>query len=89
MMAVGCGQPRAHGQAMTSTATNRIMAGTNSPAMPHQMKKHHDRHCDDGRHKYGGNLIGQGLDGGFAALGFLDQSDDLRQDGIFAQSPQL
>ena len=39
IMAVGVARPRAHGQAMTRTATRRIMAGTNSPVMLHQRPK--------------------------------------------------
>ena len=39
MIAVGVARPRAQGQAMMRTATNRIMAGTNSPPRLHQRMK--------------------------------------------------
>ncbi len=39
MMAVGVARPSAQGQAMTRTATMRIMAGTNSPVAAHQIIK--------------------------------------------------
>ncbi len=39
IIAVGVASPRAQGQAMTNTATIRIMAGTNSPPIVHQRIK--------------------------------------------------
>ena len=39
IMAVGVASPNAHGHAITSTATSRIMDGTNSPVIPHHRKK--------------------------------------------------
>ena len=45
-----------------------------------------DQKCDpdDRRYEYSGHLIGQGLNGRFASLGFLNQPDDLGQGGFFA-----
>ena len=39
IIAVGVASPKAHGQAITRTATSRIMEGINSPVSPHQLKK--------------------------------------------------
>ena len=75
MMAVGVASPRAQGQAMTSTATMRIMAGTNSPPT-HQQTKVTEGDGNDGRHKNGRHPVRQGLDGGLAALGLLHHPDD-------------
>ena len=38
------------------------------------------------RNKHGSHTIGQSLNGGFAALGFLDQTDDLGQGGFLAHT---
>ena len=38
IMAVGVARPKAQGHAITRTATILIIAGTNSPSMPHHMK---------------------------------------------------
>ncbi len=45
-----------------------------------------ERNADHGGNKDGGNLIGQMLDGGAAALCFADQADDLRQHGLAADA---
>ncbi len=39
IIAVGVARPNAQGQAITSTATKRIMAEIKSPVSPHQTKK--------------------------------------------------
>ena len=59
MMAVGVASPRAQGQAMTSTATSRIMAGTNAPVTPPPDTEGHQAMRDHGRHEHGRHPVGQ------------------------------
>ncbi len=53
------------------------IAGDDPPDGKNQQGNHDDR-----RYEHSGDAIGQGLDGGLAALGLLHQADDLGQGGF-------
>ena len=86
--AVGVASPMAHGQAITSTATMLIRARVNcetsalAGARKYQARKVTAAIANHRRDEDRRNLVGQLLDGGLAALGFLHQADDLRQGGL-------
>ncbi len=83
--AVGVARPRAHGQAMISTATAAVNAAVpagsrcraSSPSVATAMR-------DDDRHEDPGDPVGQALDVGLAGLRVLDQPGHLRQLGVGA-----
>ncbi len=79
--AVGVASPRAHGQAMISTATAAVNAARpSSPSAAVQPEAEGaDGQGDHDRHEHGRDPVGQALHLGLAGLGVLDQPGDLGQ----------
>ena len=86
MIAVGVANPNAQGQAMTSTATALISAGTNSPASHHVNASvmHADGHHN--RYEYSGNRIRHPLDRRLGTLRFFNQTNDCGKLGMSADA---
>ena len=84
MIAVGVARPRAHGQAMISTATAASRPAPGSPAKSDPAGEGEQRHHQDDRNEHPRDPVGQALHRGLRALRLLDQAHDLRQRGVGA-----
>ena len=84
MMAIGVANPRAHGQAMMSTATALTSACANGASFANtdQRTKVEDADRQHGRHEIAGNLVDEPLNRRPAALGFADHADDVGQQRV-------
>ena len=67
--AVGVASPRAHGQAMISTATAAVKATWRSLAGAEPEPEGADGEGDDDGHEHGRDPVGEALHGGLAGLG--------------------
>ena len=72
------GQPRAHGQAMTTTAMNEVRARVSRGSGPNRSHTTNVPAGDEehGRDEHLGDAVGEALDGRLAALGPPDEVDD-------------
>ena len=86
MMAVGVARPRAHGQAMISTATAAEKATDAGSPMASQATNVARAISDDGRDEHAGHAVGEALHRGLAGLGVVDEAGDLREPGLGTDS---
>ena len=84
MSAVGVARPRAHGQAMISTATAAVNADGGRLAGAEPEPERGDGEGDDDRHEHGRDPVGEALHRRLAGLGVLDEPGDLGQLGVGA-----
>ena len=82
--AVGVARPRAHGQAMISTATAAVKAAAAPAPLPSQKPRVRHRQGDHDRHEDAGDPVGEPLHLGLAVLGVLDQPGHLGELGVAA-----
>ena len=82
--AVGVASPRAHGQAMISTATAAVNANVALCPVPSQKPSVAMRDREDGRDEDAGDPVGEPLHRRLAGLRLGDEPGDLRQRGVAA-----
>ena len=86
MRAVGVASPRAHGQAMISTATAAVNASVAPAPGSEPEAEGGDRQQDHDGDEHRGHPVGEPLDGGLAVLGVGDEPGDLGQGGVGADA---
>ena len=86
MIAVGVARPRAHGQAMISTATAAVKASAASLADEPARRRACRGDDDDDRHEHRRDAVGEPLHRRLARLGVLDEAGDLGQLGVGADA---
>ena len=84
MSAVGVARPRAHGQAMISTATAAVNAASGAGAGAEPEAERADGERDHHGHEHPGDPVGEALHLRLAVLGVLDQPRHLRELGVGA-----